>query len=113
MRYRRKSTGRTRPCSNPSCSAQAPRGRGFCRPCWFKLESGVRLTIQEARIERLYKLARFLSLQVGHQLARRETAGRGAEPAVAICGRCELRTTDPVVASCTDPLCPHALRRAA
>jgi len=46
-------------------------------------------------------------------MAALEAAAQRGQPAVAVCGRCQRATADPLVGSCTDPDCPLAIEAAA
>jgi hypothetical protein len=97
----------------PGCERRAHGRTRFCRPCWYELGSAIRLFIQDARRRRLFTLAEHMSSEVAGILGRRAANDRRGAPAVAMCGKCERSAGDPVVASCTDPMCPFAMQAAA
>jgi hypothetical protein len=102
-----------RPCITPGCSGRSTARAGLCRGCWYQLLPGARLTIAEAFWLRFFPQGHALAADVAEQLGRRAANEREAAPAVALCTRCERSTSDPVVGSCSDVRCPHAVQVAA
>lgn len=114
MRWRRRARAHGRRCMTPGCGNSCSGRSSFCRACWYAVGAGVRLYIQDARRAKFFVQARDLCQEVAATLGRRRAndASRGA-PAVAMCGRCRLGATDPVIGCCTDAQCPFALQAAA